>query len=237
MIFLTHEDGVDIGDVDAKAAKITVLVDDFLARLYSTCVDLHYTYLEITHSCAWRHIPRCGATRAISREISAAVNDTKTLADRGPPMRFPAPSGHDITKEEAYIPKFDASTGAPLTRTARWLSKIKPPAADRLDWQYVKKQVYPKLNTYDKIKSGSKPASDGVAIPSGLGALCLYKVGLQQSNECQGTTATLSILTFESHAHILRDNGHVSAVGSTLAELVWRQPSLKKLVLFSVNHR
>ncbi|KAI7940930.1 hypothetical protein MJO28_013215 [Puccinia striiformis f. sp. tritici] len=183
------------------------------------------------------HIPRCGATRAISREISAAVNDTKTLADRGPPMRFPAPSGHDITKEEAYIPKFDASTGAPLTRTARWLSKIKPPA-DRLDWQYVKKQVYPKLNTYDKIKSGSKPASDGVvAIPSGLGALCLYKVGLQQSNECQGTTATLSILTFESHAHILRDNGHVSAVGSTLAELVWRQPSLKKLVLFSVNHR
>ncbi|KAH9453437.1 hypothetical protein Pst134EA_024313 [Puccinia striiformis f. sp. tritici] len=152
-------------------------------------------------------------------------------------MRFPAPSGHDITKEEAYITKFDASTGAPLTRTARWLSKIKPPA-DRLDWQYVKKQVYPKLNTYDKIKSGSKPASDGVvAIPSGLGALCLYKVGLQQSNECQGTTATLSILTFESHAHILRDNGHVSAVGSTLAELVWRQPSLKKLVLFSVNHR
>ncbi|CAH7682984.1 hypothetical protein PPACK8108_LOCUS16189, partial [Phakopsora pachyrhizi] len=74
MILFTHKGGVDIGDVDSKASKITVPVDgdlpsqaelksgllsavpsksqdalvDFLARLYSTYVELHYTYLEIS---------------------------------------------------------------------------------------------------------------------------------------------------------------------------------------------
>ncbi len=72
-ILFTHEGGVDIGDVDAKAFKLDILVGkpfpnrdkftatllkhvspekqdtlvDFLLRLYSVYVDLHFAYLEI----------------------------------------------------------------------------------------------------------------------------------------------------------------------------------------------
>ncbi|CAH7669494.1 ATP-citrate synthase [Phakopsora pachyrhizi] len=164
MILFTHEGGVDIGDVDSKASKITVPVDgdlpsraelksgllsavpskrqdalvDFLARLYSTYVELHYTYLEInplvcmesadgSPSIAFLDMAAkldqtadylCGAKWAIGRDTSSPANGSdKVFADRGPPMVFPAPFGRDLTKEEAYIQKLDASTGASLKLT------------------------------------------------------------------------------------------------------------------------
>lgn len=167
MILFTHEGGVDIGDVDAKAAKLTVPVDgdlptradlkagllaavpahrqdalvDFLARLYSAYVELHYTYLEInplvcteaadgSPSIAFLDMAAkldqtadylCGAKWAIARDTSGPVSNgdvgAKVFADRGPPMVFPAPFGRDLTKEEAYIQKLDASTGASLKLT------------------------------------------------------------------------------------------------------------------------
>ncbi|KIW06989.1 hypothetical protein, variant [Verruconis gallopava] len=73
-IFFTHEGGVDVGDVDAKAEKLLIPVDlkeypsneefaetllkkvpkgvhnvliDFIARLYAVYVDCQFTYLEI----------------------------------------------------------------------------------------------------------------------------------------------------------------------------------------------
>jgi ATP citrate (pro-S)-lyase len=73
-IFFTHEGGVDVGDVDAKAEKLLVPVDlsqypsndeiaatllkkvpkgvhnvlvDFISRLYAVYVDCQFTYLEI----------------------------------------------------------------------------------------------------------------------------------------------------------------------------------------------
>lgn len=72
-ILFTHEGGVDIGDVDAKALRLQLPVNqefpsrdvikstllthvsdakketlvDFLIRLYSVYVDLHFAYLEI----------------------------------------------------------------------------------------------------------------------------------------------------------------------------------------------
>jgi len=73
-IFFTHEGGVDVGDVDAKAEKLLIPVDlseypsnaefaqtllkkvpkgvhnvliDFIARLYGVYVDCQFTYLEI----------------------------------------------------------------------------------------------------------------------------------------------------------------------------------------------
>ncbi|KAF9174977.1 citrate synthase [Mortierella sp. AD011] len=72
-ILFTHEGGIDVGDVDAKALKLQVKVNaafptratiqtsllthvpqakhdilvDFIARLYAVYVDLHFTYLEI----------------------------------------------------------------------------------------------------------------------------------------------------------------------------------------------
>ncbi|KAJ3031659.1 UNVERIFIED_CONTAM: citrate synthase, partial [Siphonaria sp. JEL0065] len=73
LIFFTHEGGVDVGDVDAKAKKLLVPVNkpfpsdaqiastllpevkqskhtvliDFITRLYSVYTDLQFTYLEI----------------------------------------------------------------------------------------------------------------------------------------------------------------------------------------------
>ncbi|CAG8646722.1 6918_t:CDS:2, partial [Funneliformis caledonium] len=72
-ILFTHEGGIEVGDVDAKALKLLIPVDDsypspeeikekllinvsdakknvlvdFISRLYAVYVDLHFTYLEI----------------------------------------------------------------------------------------------------------------------------------------------------------------------------------------------
>ncbi|MBW0531202.1 hypothetical protein O181_070917 [Austropuccinia psidii MF-1] len=164
MILFTHQGGVDIGDVDTKATKIIIPVDgdlpsrsdlkskllsavpshrqdplvDFLIRLYSTYVDLHYTYLEINPLVCMESSDGspsilfldmaakldqtadylCGAKWAIARETSFIKSQSsKAFTDRGPPMVFPAPFGRDLTKEEAYIQKLDASTGASLKLT------------------------------------------------------------------------------------------------------------------------
>ena len=64
----------------------------------------------------------CGPKWAIARDTSAAPSSSAGVAsaikaDRGPPMVWPAPFGRDLTKEEAYIQKLDASTGASLKLT------------------------------------------------------------------------------------------------------------------------
>lgn len=171
-ILFTHEGGVDIGDVDAKATRLHVPIDgdlpsreefkkvllaavppsrqdalvDFLVRLYSAYVDLHYTYLEI-NPLVCQDDPKtgkakiafldmaakldqtadylCGAKWAVARDVASSSSDAKAAggkggrvqADRGPPMVFPAPFGRDLTKEEAYIQRLDASTGASLKLT------------------------------------------------------------------------------------------------------------------------
>ena len=61
----------------------------------------------------------CGPKWAIARDESTPASGTSLAikADRGPPMIWPAPFGRDLTKEEAYIQKLDASTGASLKLT------------------------------------------------------------------------------------------------------------------------
>lgn len=62
----------------------------------------------------------CGPKWAIARDVAgsvAAAPSAGVKADRGPPMVWPAPFGRDLTKEEAYIQKLDASTGASLKLT------------------------------------------------------------------------------------------------------------------------
>lgn len=173
MILFTHEGGVDIGDVDAKALTLSINVGapfpnrqqiadallkhvpvekketlvDFLIRLYSVYVDLHFAYLEINpliclDAAAPGEQPAifyldmaakldqtaesiCGPKWAIARDLSvyepglqAVTSKGKSVsADRGPPMVWPAPFGRDLTKEEAYIQKLDGSTGASLKLT------------------------------------------------------------------------------------------------------------------------
>ncbi|KAI9459160.1 ATP-citrate synthase [Lactarius psammicola] len=171
-ILFTHEGGVDIGDVDAKALKLDILVGkpfpsrdqftstllkhvpsekqatlvDFLIRLYSVYVDLHFAYLEINPLVCLDGVnggqptihyldmaakldqtadSLCGPKWAIARDLtvyesgsSHTVTQSKSVsADRGPPMVWPAPFGRDLTKEEAYIQKLDGSTGASLKLT------------------------------------------------------------------------------------------------------------------------
>ena len=176
-ILFTHEGGVDVGDVDAKALKLDIPVQtsknpntfpsketikstllihvpaekqdalvDFLIRLYSVYADLHFAYLEInpliclgpseskSGNVEIHYLDMaakldqtaesiCGMKWAIARDLSVydGVASTskggKITADRGPPMVFPAPFGRSLTKEEAYIQKLDASTGASLKLT------------------------------------------------------------------------------------------------------------------------
>lgn len=166
-ILFTHEGGVDIGDVDAKALRLQLPVGkefpsrdeiknsllthvseakketlvDFLIRLYSVYVDLHFAYLEINPLVCLDGVNGkaptihyldmaakldqtaesiCGPKWAIARDVSAISGTPPAKgvqADRGPPMVFPAPFGRDLTKEEAYIQKLDGSTGASLKLT------------------------------------------------------------------------------------------------------------------------
>ncbi|KZV68350.1 ATP-citrate synthase [Peniophora sp. CONT] len=169
-ILFTHEGGVDIGDVDAKALRLAIQVGkpfpsreefasallkdvpaekketlvDFLVRLYSVYADLHFAYLEINPLICLDAVDGgqptihyldmaakldqtaesiCGPKWAIARDLSVyetapqSVKGKAVSADRGPPMVWPAPFGRDLTKEEAYIQKLDASTGASLKLT------------------------------------------------------------------------------------------------------------------------
>jgi ATP citrate (pro-S)-lyase len=169
-ILFTHEGGVDIGDVDSKALVLdlpvnkpfpsrstvisTILKDvpaakretlaDFIIRLYSVYVDLHFAYLEINPLVVLDGVDGgeptvhlldlaakldqtaesiCGPKWAIARDTTVyepatqAGKGGKISADRGPPMVWPAPFGRDLTKEEAYIQKLDSSTGASLKLT------------------------------------------------------------------------------------------------------------------------
>lgn len=166
-ILFTHEGGVDVGDVDAKALKLLIPADpaepfpareqwtstllanvpehkkeiltDFLVRLYSVYVDLHFAYLEINPLVVLDNglisyldlaakldqtaDSICGPKWSIARDPAlwaegAVVQQTTVKGqDRGPPMYWPAPFGRDLTKEEAYIARLDSGTGASLKLT------------------------------------------------------------------------------------------------------------------------
>jgi len=162
-VLFTHEGGVEVGDVDAKAKKLLIPADperefpareqwtstllgdvpeskkqvltDFLVRLYSVYVDLHFAYLEINplvvldnNSIYYLDMAAkldqtadfiCGPKWAIAREPSVygEAPSTTMSEDRGPPMVWPAPFGRELTAEEAYIAKLDAGTGASLKLT------------------------------------------------------------------------------------------------------------------------
>ena len=138
-ILFTHEGGVDIGDVDAKALVLNLPLTeafpsretiastllshvpaekkdtlvDFLIRLYSVYVDLHFAYLEINPLVVLDAVaggqPQvcyldmaakldqtaesiCGPKWAIARDLSvyeAPSKGGKVSADRGPPMVCP----------------------------------------------------------------------------------------------------------------------------------------------------
>uniref|UniRef100_A0A1D1XD28 ATP citrate synthase n=1 Tax=Anthurium amnicola TaxID=1678845 RepID=A0A1D1XD28_9ARAE len=168
-ILFTHEGGIEIGDVDSKALKLLIPVDapfpssqeiksalltnvpsskqdvlvDFISRLYSVYVDLHFTYLEINplvvldpcddqppkvyyldlaakldQTAEFEAGPKWAIARAPQNAgIIGEFDIGNTNVDQGPPMEFPAPFGRELIKEEAYIQELDSKTGASLKLT------------------------------------------------------------------------------------------------------------------------
>ncbi|KAG1722459.1 ATP citrate-lyase [Suillus occidentalis] len=98
------------------------ILTDFLVRLYSVYVDLHFAYLEINplvvlDDGSIHCFDMVAKLDQTAKSIYRCTFNYKINADRGPPMAWPAPFGRDLTKEEACIQKLDASTGASLKLT------------------------------------------------------------------------------------------------------------------------
>jgi ATP citrate (pro-S)-lyase len=137
-ILFYHEGGVDVGDVDAKAAKLLLPVDqtltaelaqklvsggnlpeerrallvDFLQVLFSVYVHLHFTYLEIN--------PLVVVDNTVYiLDLAAKLDETAHFEchKKWGDIEFPPPFGRALIDEERYIQELDSKTGASLKLT------------------------------------------------------------------------------------------------------------------------
>lgn len=133
-----HEGGVDIGDVDSKAIKLTIPIDgqlnlneltskllinvanqkkkemltSFIMKLYQTYVDLHFTYLEVN--------PLVVTDNEIFvLDLACKIDQTADFLCKSKwgDINFPPPFGRDAFPEEAYIADLDSKSGASLKLT------------------------------------------------------------------------------------------------------------------------
>lgn len=136
-ILFHHEGGVDIGDVDSKALKIDIPIDEkptvdqikkqlltnipegkkelvckFIVDLYNCYVDLYFTYLEVN--------PLVITNNSIYLlDLAAKLDATAEYICKVKwgDVVFPPPFGRDAYPEEAYIAELDAKSGASLKLT------------------------------------------------------------------------------------------------------------------------
>lgn len=139
-IMFYHEGGVDVGDVDAKASKLDIAVDEtigedfnskvktnllsllakdkvdrvakFIVELYRLYTDLYFTYLEIN--------PLVVTNNGLYiLDLAAKVDSTAEFLckTKWGEFKFPPPFGRDAYPEEAYIADLDAKSGASLKLT------------------------------------------------------------------------------------------------------------------------
>ncbi|XP_067632890.1 ATP-citrate synthase isoform X2 [Eurosta solidaginis] len=137
-ILFYHQGGVDIGDVDAKALKLDVLVNNktsieeittkllkhvtdatnkkrignFIFALYNAYVDLYFTYLEINPLVVTKN-------SMYILDLAAKLDSTADFICRPKwgDVDYPPPFGRDAYPEEAYIADLDAKSGASLKLT------------------------------------------------------------------------------------------------------------------------
>ncbi len=136
-ILFYHQGGVDVGDVEARAARLAVPVGTFpaaseierallgavppgrrehlagfVASLFKLYADLNYTFLEINPIVVTEDavIP---LDLAAKLDSAAAFESGKKWGD----IDFPTPFGQTASKEEAFIESLDAKTGASLKLT------------------------------------------------------------------------------------------------------------------------
>uniref|UniRef100_A0A8B9NPQ9 ATP citrate synthase n=1 Tax=Accipiter nisus TaxID=211598 RepID=A0A8B9NPQ9_9AVES len=136
-VLFHHEGGVDVGDVDAKAQKLLVAVDEklnesdvkkyllqyapankkdilasFICGLFNLYEDLYFTYLEIN--------PLVVTNDGVYiLDLAAKIDATADYICKVKwgDVEFPPPFGREAYPEEAYIADLDAKSGASLKLT------------------------------------------------------------------------------------------------------------------------
>uniref|UniRef100_A0A4W6CUJ2 ATP-citrate synthase n=1 Tax=Lates calcarifer TaxID=8187 RepID=A0A4W6CUJ2_LATCA len=136
-VLFHHEGGVDVGDVDAKAKKLLIGVDEkisedsvkkellthvpndkkavlanFIVGLFNLYEDLFFTYLEIN--------PLVVTKDGIYvLDMAAKIDATADYICKAKwgDVEFPPPFGREAYPEEAYIADLDAKSGASLKLT------------------------------------------------------------------------------------------------------------------------
>lgn len=138
MIYFYHEGGVDVGNVDEKAEKMVVSVEEkpsiddikknllvhiqddsvkqtlaeFIKALFDFYNNYNFAYLEINPL-----VVKDGKVYPL--DLAAKLDQTAEFesADKWGKIDFPAPFGREQTPEEKYIAELDAKTGASLKLT------------------------------------------------------------------------------------------------------------------------
>jgi ATP citrate (pro-S)-lyase len=138
IILFHHAGGVDIGDVDSKAARLDVpvadrmevdtatvkkcllgklehnkdMVAEFVSALYKQYVALHFTYLEVNPLVVTQG-------KVWIMDLAAKLDATADFVCRSKwgEVDYPPPFGRDAFPEEAHIAELDAKTGASLKLT------------------------------------------------------------------------------------------------------------------------
>jgi len=136
-ILFHHDGGINIGNVDATAMRLSVLIGKmptagqiekglldrvpkeqkalivgFIEGLFKFYADLNYTYLEIN--------PFIVHEEAIlPLDLAAKLDDTAAFVsgEKWGKIQFPTPFGRMLSKEEAYIEDLDSKTGSSLKLT------------------------------------------------------------------------------------------------------------------------
>ncbi|KAI8067040.1 citrate synthase-like protein [Gongronella butleri] len=153
-ILFTHEGGIDIGDVDAKALKLLIKVDepfaspatiketllkdvpefkrdvlvDFISRLYAVYVDLHFTYLEINPLVVTDPVE--GQTPQVMYLDLAAKLDQTAEFEAGPKWAIArAPQNTGVAATEQHVDQgppmvFPAPFGRELTKEEAYIQEL-----------------------------------------------------------------------------------------------------------------
>ncbi len=136
-ILFHHQGGINVGDIDAKAVRMTIpigtapnasdiekqllgnvpkerkkLIAGFIEGMFKFYADLNYTYLEINPFVVT-------ANQIIPLDLAAKLDDTAEFVSgkKWGDITLPSPFGRMLTKEEAYIEDLDSKTGASLKLT------------------------------------------------------------------------------------------------------------------------
>eukprot|EP00462_Mataza_sp_D1_P022679 CAMPEP_0175131330 /NCGR_PEP_ID=MMETSP0087-20121206/6484_1 /TAXON_ID=136419 /ORGANISM="Unknown Unknown, Strain D1" /LENGTH=1068 /DNA_ID=CAMNT_0016413611 /DNA_START=22 /DNA_END=3228 /DNA_ORIENTATION=+ len=137
-ILFHHEGGVDIGDVDAKALRLSIPVNETLSReqicnsllihvpdsrkatlasfivaLYTCYKELHFAYLEINP------LVMNDDGQIVPLDLAAKLDETAKFecGKHWGKVDFPPPFGRPLLPEEQYINELDSKTGASLKLT------------------------------------------------------------------------------------------------------------------------